>query len=191
MISFITTLASLQVLIVLSSTVLLLDAAPVADAKRQALGAFGACFLEVPQNPLTAQGLSSPWFVYGNGCNQVDKVTLVECTILDRDTGALSVYIPLVVNGQNQQARQAFIPPVTPTLPKNNTIGCFIGTTGVSTTLVSIQNSVADGKCVNGDPRIQDDIFGQFAVCNGKTFFKHVQQAIMVGKIVNIPPLGM
>ena len=66
------------------------------------------CDIVVPANPLTANGLATPYQLTGtdgqtpaqSGCEMTNAVNLgafVQATILDPATGALSVYDPLVV----------------------------------------------------------------------------------------------
>ncbi|KAJ3277279.1 hypothetical protein HDU76_010445, partial [Blyttiomyces sp. JEL0837] len=154
-----------------------------------AANAVGACKLEVPPNPLTAKGLSTPWLVSGVGCQQANMTTFVECTVVDTTNGNLFVYNPLVVDGTAQKAAQKFIPPVVPTLPAQSVVGCWMGTNGASTTLVDVNGSLKQGNCVSGAPGVANDNFLQFASCGGKEFFAAVN-ALPAGAI-QIPPLGM
>ena len=69
------------------------------------------CTVSVPANPLTAQGLATPW-VLGDGCTWANGGTegvFVEATILS-PAGQLQVYDPLVIN-------QGTTPAVAPTAP--------------------------------------------------------------------------
>jgi hypothetical protein len=57
------------------------------------------CQLRVPANPLTAQGLATPYVL--TGCNQLDfanQGVFVEAAILDPATGSIQIYNPLVIN---------------------------------------------------------------------------------------------
>ncbi|OJA15442.1 hypothetical protein AZE42_02214 [Rhizopogon vesiculosus] len=57
------------------------------------------CTLKVPQNPLTAQGLATPYEL--TGCNQfdfADQGVFVEAAIIDPATGQIQIYNPLVIN---------------------------------------------------------------------------------------------
>ncbi|OAX33900.1 hypothetical protein K503DRAFT_483549 [Rhizopogon vinicolor AM-OR11-026] len=57
------------------------------------------CTLKVPQNPLTAQGLATPYEL--TGCNQLDfadQGVFVEAAIIDPATGQIQIYNPLVIN---------------------------------------------------------------------------------------------
>ena len=66
------------------------------------------CDIIVPAHPLTAKGLATPYQLTGHdgdspgasGCQMINSIKLgafVQATILDTQTGALSVYDPLVV----------------------------------------------------------------------------------------------
>jgi hypothetical protein len=79
--------------------------------------------------------------------------------------------------------------PVVPTLPAQNIIACYFGSNGVSTTLKDTDNgaSLKNAKCVNGDPAVAGDVFGQFASCNGKAFMAQAQKLVDAGMIK--PPL--
>ncbi len=69
------------------------------------------CDIVVPADPLSAQGLATPYQLTGpngaspadSGCNMANAAALgafVQATILNPRTGALSVYNPLVITGQ-------------------------------------------------------------------------------------------
>ena len=146
------------------------------------------CYLEVPPDPLNT-GLFKPWYLSTNpisevNCTQTQDGTevFVESTILDLDTGNFYVYNPLVVDKGTQPA----ITPQVISLPVNNTVIINVGANGNSVTLISNGNSFQVGNCVNGIPN--GSIFGQVAYCNGKNFFKTVNDLISIGKVI-IPPI--
>ncbi|KAJ3341353.1 hypothetical protein HDU93_004989 [Gonapodya sp. JEL0774] len=147
-------------------------------------GAAGDCFVKLPPNALSATGLSTPWIVSGNGCTQTadGMPTFAECTIVDPATGKLFTYSPLLIN-----QGQAFVTPVVPKLPANGVVGCWFGTNGATTNLIDGNNGkdLAAANCVNGDPGVKGDIFGQFAACNGAQFFAAANKAPLT-----IPALG-
>jgi len=121
--------------------------------------------MTVPPNPLTAQGLATPFTV--TGCNQRDfaaQGSFVEAAIFDPAANSISIYHPLVVN-QGDAAGQNFITPVTPTVPAGATVGLWFGSNGLTLTLTGS----GAGQCVNG---FDGSIFGQFAHCNGDVFMK-------------------
>jgi len=146
------------------------------------------CYLEVPLDPLNT-GLFKPWFLSTNpisdvNCTQTEGGTevFVESTILDLNTGKFYVYNPLVVD----KGTQPVIMPQVVLLPVNNTVIINVGANGNSVTLLSNGNSFPVGNCVNGISN--GSIFGQVAYCNGKNFFKTVNDLIAQGKVV-IPPI--
>lgn len=111
------------------------------------------CVLTVPPNPLTAQGLATPYTV--TGCNQIDfanQGTFVEAAIFDPATNQITIYHPLVVN-QGAVAGQDFIQPVPATVPAGATVGIWFGSNAAVVTLAG-----ATGGCVNGLP---NSPFGQ------------------------------
>ena len=147
------------------------------------------CSLIVPAQPLTAQGLATPYQLVAtnpdNGaCNEANpaQAAFVQAAIVDPATGTLAVYDPLVID----QGTQPAMAPVMPTLPDGGVIGIWFGFNGNNLTLQDANNSLEDGKCVNGT---NGSIFGQFAFCNAPTFFRAANQAIRAGKLVP-PPLG-
>ncbi|PMD39935.1 hypothetical protein L207DRAFT_566806 [Hyaloscypha variabilis F] len=139
------------------------------------------CDLEVPPNPLTAEGLATPYKV--SGCNQIDfsnQGSFVEAAILDPATGDITIYNPLVINNGMEEGT-GFIAPVVPTLPANAVVGIWFGSNALTLTLTGTTQG-----CVNGDG---NSIFGQFAYCNAPAFFSAAQTAIAAG-LLTIPPVG-
>src|SRR2546421_5357390 len=134
------------------------------------------CTLTVPANPLTAQGLATPYQL-GGGCDEANKMqaAFVQGTVID-PAGNLSVYNPLVVN-QGQQPAAA---PVMPTIPAGSTVGIWFGFNGNNLTLQDMNGSLQQGNCVNG---ANGSIFGQFSYCNAPAFFQAANAAMAAGKI--------
>ena len=101
-------------------------ASPAATATAPAAAAATAaanvsCNIIVPANPLTAQGLATPFQLTGpdgmspaaSGCTMANFANLgafVQATILDPATGALSVYEPLVITQGTQPAAAPVVP---------------------------------------------------------------------------------
>src|SRR6266567_586349 len=147
------------------------------------------CTLIVPGNPLTAQGLATPYQLVAtnpdNGpCNEANKMqaAFVQGAVIDPATGTISIYNPLVVDKGTKPAVQ----PVVPTLPNGGVVALWFGFNGNNLTLKGRHGSLQDGQCVNGT---NDTIFGQFAYCNAPNFFQVANQAIQAGKLVP-PNLG-
>src|SRR5581483_3659740 len=150
------------------------------------------CTLIVPANPLSAQGLATPYQLFApdaaaNGpCNEANanQGAFVQATIYNPATGAFSVYSPLLID----QGTQPAVAPTVPTVPANAVVGIWFGFNGTNLTLQGVQgpNTLAQGQCVNG---LNGSIFGQFAYCNAPNFFGAVNQGIARG-LVKVPALA-
>jgi hypothetical protein len=169
-------------------------AAAAAAAPAAAAAANVSCDIVVPANPLTAQGLSTPYQLTGpngmtpaaSGCTMANFANLgafVQATILDPATGALSVYEPLVIT----KGTAAAAAPVVPTLPAGAVVTIDFGFNGTNLTQVgATRNALRQGNCVNG---LNGSIFGQVSFCNGTQFFRAAAQAEAQGKLT-IPAVG-
>lgn len=150
----------------------------------------GDCTLIVPRNPLSAQGLATPYQLVAtnpdNGpCNEANKgqAAFVQGAVIDPTTGVISIYNPLVID----QGTQAAAPPVVPQLPANGIVALWFGSNGNNLTLKGTNGSLRQGRCVNG---ANGSIFGQFAYCNAPAFFRAANLAIQ-GGLLKPPALGM
>ncbi len=132
----------------------------------------GNCILLVPPNPLSAQGLATPYKLLPP-CHEADPATaaFVQGAVVDTATGVISVYNPLVID----QGTTPAIAPVVPQLPVNHLVALWFGFNGNTLTLQG--DGVRQGQCVDG--------LVQFAYCNAPAFFKAVNQ----NPQVNIPAL--
>jgi hypothetical protein len=148
------------------------------------------CTLIVPANPLSANGLATPYQLVatdpaGGPCNEGNGAqgAFVQAAILDMDTGAISIYEPLVVDKGTAPAAK----PVVPTLPNNSVVALWFGFDGTNLTLAGTNNdTLTNARCVNGLP---NSIFSQVSFCNTSQFFKAADTAVNSGKLV-IPALG-
>jgi len=159
---------------------------------QQRLGSHAAtpnanCSLQVPNQPLTAQGLATPYQLFATDpeqgpCNEANanQSAFVQAVIFDPATSTLSAYEPLVVD----QGTQPAIAPVVPQLPQGAIVGLWFGFNG---TFLHLTGDKAGGLCING--RHGSD-FGQFAYCNAPQFFHAVNAAIQAGKLA-VPQIGM
>lgn len=143
------------------------------------------CTLIVPNAPLTAQGLATPYQLVATNrrqgpCREANgnQSAFVEATIIDPATGALSIYRPLVID---QGTRPAAVP-ILPKLPAGSVAGLWFGFQGNTLTLRG-----ATAGCVNGLP---GSPFGQFAYCGAPEFFRAANAAIGAGKL-KVPPVGV
>ncbi|KIM64817.1 hypothetical protein SCLCIDRAFT_114250 [Scleroderma citrinum Foug A] len=158
------------------------------------------CTLNVPDNPLTANGLSTPYEL--TGCNQLDfanEGVFVEASIFDPATGRIEIYNPLVINAgmasTSSQAMNAtkssaagpagagfFIPPIMPTIPNDAIVALWFGSNANNVTLKGDTKT-----CMNG---LGKSVFGQFAHCNAPAWFNSTSAAVKKG-LVNVPPPGI
>ena len=111
------------------------------------------CDIIVPANPLTAQGLATPYQLTGpngmtpaqSGCTMTNAANLgafVQATILNPATGALAVYDPLVVT----QGTTPAVAPVVPTLPANAVVTIDFGFNGTNLTQVGATPTTLGGR---------------------------------------------
>jgi hypothetical protein len=148
------------------------------------------CTLIVPPNPLSAQGLATPYQLTATNandgpCNEAnaEQAAFVQGAILNPATGAISIYHPLVVD----RGTQAAIVPTPPQLPANAIVALWFGFNGDTLTLRGRNGSLAQGRCING---VGASRFGQFAYCNAPAFFAAANRAIQAGRL-QLPPLGV
>jgi len=145
------------------------------------------CSLIVPPNPLSADGLATPYYLVSNDpaapCSQTaDGATFVQGAVINTRNGEVFIYNPLVIDVGTSPA----IAPVVPDLPKHFVVALWFGTNGDSVTLIDNSGSLNDGNCVNG---ISSSIFGQYAYCNAPAFFIAANIQIQFGNL-NVPRLG-
>ncbi|KAG0075517.1 hypothetical protein BGZ93_001345 [Podila epicladia] len=129
----------------------------------------GTCILQLPTNPLTAEGLATPFILSMGNCDQTNPnhQVFVEAIIFDPTTKTFGVYHPLVINEGTPPA----IKPVVPTLPQNAVVGLWVRAKANSITLTGSTQTCVD------------------ASCNARAFFSAVQAADK-GQGVIIPPVG-
>ncbi|SRR6266571_85591 len=151
------------------------------------------CDIVVPANPLSAQGLATPYQLTGpagtsaanSGCTMTNAANLgafVQATILDPRTGALSVYNPLVIT----QGTTPAVAPVVPKLPRNAIVTIDFGFNGTNLTQVgATPNALRQGRCVNG----LGSVFGQQSFCNGINFFNTALRMMRFG-LLRVPAAG-
>lgn len=125
------------------------------------------CQLVLPDNVLSAKGLSTPFIL--KNCNQSGETAVFAQGGVFYNN-KLWVYNPLVRN-ENQD----FIKPVVPDIPKGATIALWFGSNGPTVELVTKEPT-----CVNG---LGKSLFGQTVYCNAPEFFKKARN-------LPIPKLG-
>jgi hypothetical protein len=152
------------------------------------------CDIIVPANPLSAQGLATPYQLTGtggmtpiqSGCQMSNAGNLgafVQATILNPATGQLSVYDPLVIT----QGTTPAVAPTLPTLPANAVVTIDFGFNGTDLTQVgATADALSQGNCVDGQG---GTIFGQVSFCNGINFFNEAGRLGREGKL-QVPSEG-
>ncbi|HLZ56955.1 MAG TPA: hypothetical protein VKR06_08410 [Ktedonosporobacter sp.] len=181
------------IVVIISLVVLLPGPGVLRSAKAAQQGPNLDCVLIVPANPLSSQGLATPYQLTAanpqNGpCNEsnIKQTAFVEGAIFDPANGTISVYDPLVID----QGTQPAIVPTPPVLPANAIVALWFGSNGNTLVLQGTDAmAVVSGNCVNGGA---GTIFGQFSYCNAPAFFQAVYGALTAGHLSSIPPaLGM
>jgi hypothetical protein len=144
------------------------------------------CTLTVPTNPLSAQGLATPYQLVATDpnqgpCNEANpgQSAFVQGAVLDPATGQISIYNPLVID----QGTQPAAAPVTPALPANAVVALWFGSNGNT---LRLAGDTAGGNCINGRGQ---SVFGQFAYCNAPQFFTTANGLIQAGTLTP-PALG-
>lgn len=135
------------------------------------------CTLRVPENPLSAQGLATPYVLHSAGaaCAEAnaDTAAFVQATILDPATGQVSVYDPVIRDAG--RALQGAAPPV-PVLPPGAVVTVWTGFNGNVLKLT-------------GPGRRAFVNFPQQAYANSPGFFAALNAAVRSGKTA-VPALG-
>jgi hypothetical protein len=152
------------------------------------------CAIMVPEHPLTAAGLATPYRLTGpdgaspaaSGCTMANAANLgafVQATILDPVTGKLWVYEPLVITKGTRPA----VAPVVPKLPKGAVVTIDFGFNGGTLTQVGgTPRALKQGHCENG---MRGSPFGQVSFCHGTHFFWAARRAERQGKLA-VPAAG-
>ena len=165
-----------------------------ATASAPAAAANVNCDIIVPANPLSAQGLATPYQLTGpngmtpaqSGCTMANAANLgafVQATIVNTRTGQLSVYDPLVIT----QGTTAAVAPKAPTLPARSVVTIDFGFNGTDLTQVgATANALRQGNCVNGQGGTD---FGQVSFCNGTNFFNAAFNLERQGRL-RVPAVG-
>jgi hypothetical protein len=155
------------------------------------------CDIIVPANPLSAQGLATPYQLTGpngttparSGCEMSNGAKLgafVQATILDPATGALSVYEPLVITkGTKPDTPDMKLSP--PVIPADAVVTIDFGSNAAVLVQVgATPATLADAHCVSGQA---GSAFGPTSFCNGVSFFNAVRQAERKG-LLKVPSPG-
>jgi hypothetical protein len=115
--------------------------------------------------------------------NAANLGAFVQATIVNTQTGQLSVYDPLVIT----QGTTPAVAPTVPTLPAHYKATVDFGFNGTDLTQVgATANALQQGHCVNGQA---GSVFGQVSFCNGINFFNEAFRLEREGKLV-VPSAG-
>ncbi len=139
------------------------------------------CTLTVPANPLSAQGLATPWQL-GDGCSMANAATegsFVEATILSPN-GQVEVYNPLVITAGTTPAAT----PAAPTIAQGSQVIIDVGFNG--TNLVLQGRGARQGRCVDA---LGQSLIGQVSACNAVGFYDLANREIANGTL-KVPALG-
>src|SRR5579864_5042841 len=139
------------------------------------------CTLTVPDHPLTAQGLATPYQL-GDGCamqNAANEGAFVEATILAPD-GSVQIYDPLVVTAGTTPA----VAPVPPTITPGSQVIVDMGFNGNN--LVLEGQGARQGHCVDA---YGQSVIGQVSACNAVNFYRTANALIAEG-VMKIPATG-
>ena len=139
------------------------------------------CTLTVPANPLSAQGLATPWQL-GDGCSMANAATegaFVEATIL-APNGQVQVYNPLVITAGTTAAAT----PAAPTIARGSQVIIDVGFNG--TNLVLQGRGARQGNCVDA---LGQSLIGQVSACNAVNFYNLANFEIARG-LLKVPALG-
>ena len=114
------------------------------------------CFVTAPANPLSAEGLMTPWLLQPPCSMTVPaQQSFVEAAIYDPDTGFLGIYHPLVTDAGKAPA----LPPVPIFLPRNAVVGLWLGFNGGVLQMIDANGLntnqsplLKNANCINGLP---------------------------------------
>ena len=142
--------------------------------------ASGTCTITAPANPLSAQGLATPW-VLGDGCSMANSAeqAFVEATIL-APNGSVQVYNPLVIT----QGTTPAATPAAPTIAAGSQVIIDGGFNGTS--LVVLGNGARRAGCVDA---LGQSLIGQVFACNAVNFYRMANALIARGTLV-VPAAG-
>jgi hypothetical protein len=150
------------------------------------------CTIIVPDAPLTAAGLATPYQLTATNpadgdCHETNTSSsaFVQAAILDPATGQISIYNPLVIDQNTAPAAGAT--PIPPVLPDNAIVALWFGFNGDNLVQQGASPGVLEASgCVNGLP---NNVFGQYSYCNAPAFFRAANRAIRRGQL-HVPRLG-
>jgi hypothetical protein len=147
------------------------------------------CRIVVPARPLSARGLSTPYQL--SGCTASSAASpggVVQATILDPATGALSVYDPPVITAGNKPA----VRPAVPRLPPHAIVTIDFSSNGPKLIPAgATPGALAQGHCASGPgPAVSGPaVSGGASSCNGAAFFAAALALMRQGRL-HVPSEG-
>ena len=139
------------------------------------------CTVTVPDHPLTAKGLATPW-VLGDGCTWANGGTegvFIDATIL-APNGQIQVYNPLVIN----QGTTPAVAPTPPTIARGSQVILSVGYNGGALALVG--RGARQGNCLDA---FGNSLIDQTPQCNAANFYRMANAEIARGTL-KIPAAG-
>ncbi len=153
-----------------------------ASAQTQAEAADSTnCTVTVPNHPLTAKGLATPWEL-GDGCTWANGGTegvFIDATIL-APNGQIQVYNPLVIN----QGTTPAVAPTPPTIARGSQVILSVGYNGNALALVG--RGARQGNCLDA---FGNSLINQTPQCNAANFYRMANAEIARG-LLKIPAAG-
>ncbi len=142
----------------------------------------GNCTLSVPWNPLTAQGLATPYRL-GDGCSMANPAqeAFVEATILSPN-GQVQVYNPLIITQGTRPARG----PAVPRIPRGSQVILDFGFNGTNLVLTGPGAFQRSSGCVDA---LGQSVIGQVSACNAVAFYNLANAEIARGTL-KVPATG-
>ena len=142
----------------------------------------GNCTLSVPWNPLTAQGLATPYQL-GDGCSMTNQgqQAFVEATILS-PSGQVQVYNPLIITKGTRPAAW----PAAPRIPRGSQVILDFGFNGTNLVLAGPGAFQGSSHCVDA---LGQSVIGQVSACNAVNFYTLANAEIARGTL-KVPALG-
>jgi hypothetical protein len=139
------------------------------------------CTVTVPDRPLTAQGMATPW-VLGDGCTWANGGTegvFIDATIL-APNGQIQIYNPLVIN----QGTTPAVAPTPPTIAAGSQVILSVGYNGGALALVG--RGARQGNCLDA---FGNSLVDQTPQCNAANFYRMANAEIARGTLT-IPATG-
>src|SRR6516162_5667531 len=140
------------------------------------------CTVTVPNHPLTARGLATPWLL-GDGCtweNGDTEGVFIDATIL-APNGQIQVYNPLVIT----QGTTPEVAPTPPTIARGSQVILSVGYNGNALALVG--RGARQGNCIDA---LGNSLINQTPQCNAANFYQMANREIARGTL-KIPAAGI